>query len=305
VDNFGHVPVLLGSVCDWLEPIAGGRFLDATFGGGGYAQALLDAGAAVVVGLDRDPDAVARGRRLTAAEPRLAIVEGCFGDLADLVDGPFDGIVFDLGVSSFQLDAAGRGFSFRHDGPLDMRMGADGPSAADLVATLDEAELADIFRRYGEEFKARRVARAIVERRRRAPFTRTLDLADVVRRAVGGPPGTVDQATRVFQALRIAVNDELGELERGLEGAVERLAPGGRLVVVSFHSLEDRIVKRFFQTASGTTPGVSRHQPAAAAAAAGPLELLTRKVVRPDAAECARNPRARSARLRAARRREG
>ncbi len=303
MDESTHLPVLLEHACEWLGPIRDGRFLDATYGGGGYARALLAHGAAAVVGLDRDPAAVARGRDLAAAEPRLAIFEGRFGDLAELVADPFDGIVFDLGVSSFQLDTAVRGFSFRRDGPLDMRMGGGGPSAAELVATLDEAELADLFRRYGEERKARRVARAIVERRRRAPFARTLDLADVVRRAVGGPPGAIDPATRVFQALRIAVNDELGELERGLEGAVERLAPGGRLVVVSFHSLEDRVVKRFFQAASGAMPGVSRHRPAVATVAPARLEVLTRKVVRPDEAECARNPRARSARLRAARRR--
>ena len=304
MDNVPHVPVLLDAVLAWLAPVAGGRLVDATFGGGGYTRALLAHGAREVVGLDRDLDAIARGDDLAAVEPRFRMVGARFGELATAVDGRFDGIVFDLGMSSYQVDTPERGFSFRQDGPLDMRMGGDGPTAADLVAELDEAELADIFRRYGEEFKARRAARAIVARRRERPFTRTLDLADVVRGAVGGG-GAVDPATRVFQALRIAVNDELGEIERGLDGAVQRLAPGGRLVVVSFHSLEDRIVKRFIQDESGAVVGVSRHRPPVATAPApARLERLTRKVVRPDAAECARNPRARSARLRAARRRE-
>ncbi|TVQ37086.1 MAG: 16S rRNA (cytosine(1402)-N(4))-methyltransferase RsmH [Geminicoccaceae bacterium] len=283
------------------------RLVDATFGGGGYSRALLDAGAGGVIGIDRDPDAVARGHVLAAREPRFRMVEGRFGDLDRLVEGPVDGVVFDLGVSSFQLDQAERGFSFRFDGPLDMRMGADGPSAADLVADLDEAELADLFFRFGEEPKARRAARAIVQRRQQRPFTRTLDLADVVRQAVaGGRRGDakIDPATRVFQALRIAVNEELEELERGLAAAVRILRPGGRLVVVAFHSLEDRIVKRFMAEAAGRVAGPSRHLPPAAAASAPTLALLARKPVTPDAAECAANPRARSARLRAAERLE-
>jgi 16S rRNA (cytosine1402-N4)-methyltransferase len=288
-------------VRDWLEPFAGGRFLDATFGGGGYSRAWLAAGAAAVVGLDRDPAAVARGRALAAAEPRFEIREGRFGELERLVAPPFDGIAFDLGVSSFQLDDAARGFSFRHDGPLDMRMGGEGPSAAELLAALSERELADLVFAYGEERRARRVARRIVERRQRRAFTRTADLAQVVREAVGGA-GDLDPATRTFQALRIAVNDELGELERGLDAAVPLLAPGGRLVVVSFHSLEDRVVKRFMQREAGRLARPSRHQPAPAAPAAARLELLTRSVIRPTAPEIAANPRARSARLRAARR---
>ena len=303
----GHAPVLLGAVLRHLAPLSGGRFVDATFGGGGYTRALLEAGAGAVVAIDRDPEAVVRGLALAAVEPRLRIVAGRFGDLAALVEGAVDGIVFDLGVSSFQLDQAERGFSFRHDGPLDMRMGGDGPTAADLVASLGEAELADLFFRYGEEAKSRRVARAVVRRRSERPFTRTAELADVVRHAVAGgrrSDGQIDPATRVFQALRIAVNDELGELERGLAAALDLLAPGGRLVVVAFHSLEDRIVKRCFAAACGRLPNASRHQPPVAVAAPT-FELLTRKVVVADAAEVAANPRARSARLRAARRLEG
>jgi 16S rRNA (cytosine1402-N4)-methyltransferase len=304
MDNPGHhAPVLLDEVADRLAPLAGARLLDATFGGGGYARRWLADGARAVAGLDRDPAAVARGRALAAQDPRFTMYEGRFGDVATLVDGPFDGIAFDLGVSSFQLDAAERGFSFRVDGPLDMRMGGDGATAADLVAELDERELARLFRDYGEERRARRVAQRICARRRERPFTRTGDLADVVRAAVG-PSGDLDPATRVFQALRIAVNDELGEIERALDGAVGLLAPGGRLVVVAFHSLEDRLVKRFFQREAGRLPGPSRHQPAVATAPAR-LELSTRKVVRPGDDEIARNPRARSARLRAARRLEG
>ena len=297
-----HVPVLGAEVCRWLAPLEGARLLDATFGGGGYTRLWLARGARAVVGLDRDSAAVARGEALAAEEPRFAMCEGRFGDLDGLVDAPFDGVAFDLGVSSFQLDAPERGFSFRGDGPLDMRMGRDGPSAADLVAELDEVELARLFREFGEERRARRVARRLVERRRERPFTRTGDLAEVVRAAVGGGGGDVDPATRVFQALRIAVNDELGELDRGLAAALDLLAPGGRLVVVAFHSLEDRVVKRFMRREAGRQPGFSRHLPAAAAPAAARLELLTRRVVRPDAAEIASNPRARSARLRAARR---
>ena len=299
-----HVPVLGAEVCRWLAPLEGARLLDATFGGGGYTRLWLARGARAVVGLDRDSAAVARGEALAAEEPRFAMCEGRFGDLDGLVDAPFDGVAFDLGVSSFQLDAPERGFSFRGDGPLDMRMGRDGPSAADLVAELDEVELARLFREFGEERRARRVARRLVERRRERPFTRTGDLAEVVRAAVGGSGGDVDPATRVFQALRIAVNDELGELDRGLAAALDLLAPRGRLVVVAFHSLEDRVVKRFMRREAGRQPGFSRHLPAAAAPAAARLELLTRRVVRPDAAEIASNPRARSARLRAARRME-
>ncbi|MEO1092761.1 MAG: 16S rRNA (cytosine(1402)-N(4))-methyltransferase RsmH [Pseudomonadota bacterium] len=276
--------------------------VDATFGGGGYAEALLAAGIARLTVVDRDPAAVARARRLAAGDPRVDVVEGAFGALDRLVAGPVDGIVFDLGVSSFQLDEPERGFSFRADGPLDMRMGGEGATAAELVNGLVEAELARIFFDYGEERRARRAARAIVRRRAVRPFERTVDLADVVRGAVGGSATRVDPATRVFQALRIAVNDELGQLEGALPRAVDLLAPRGRIVVVAFHSLEDRIVKRCFAAAAGRVAGVSRHLPEAEAPAPARLELLTRRVVTPSEAECRANPRARSARLRAAKR---
>lgn len=305
MDNSGHAPVLLGAVLDALAPVPGSRLVDATFGGGGYSRALLDAGAAHVIGLDRDPDAVARGDALARTDTRFRMVRARFGDLRDAVDDTVDGIVFDLGVSSFQLDQAERGFSFRADGPLDMRMGRTGPTAADLVNELDEAALADILKRFGEEPQARRVARAIARRRTERPFATTLDLADVVRATLGHRGGrAIDPATRTFQGLRIAVNDELGELERGLEAALSKLAPAGRLVVVSFHSLEDRLVKRFLRRAAGGSDAVSRHQPQPQDTAPALLAPITRRVVRPDPGEVARNPRARSARLRAARRTE-
>jgi 16S rRNA (cytosine1402-N4)-methyltransferase len=308
VTEGGHIPVLLDAVVEHLAPTPGARILDGTFGGGGYTAALLERGCTVFA-LDRDPDAIARGAALAAAHPgRLHLARGNFGDLLDHLAAwgvaALDGVVLDLGVSSFQLDQAERGFSFRADGPLDMRMGRDGPSAADLVNTLPEAELADLLRELGEERHARRVARNIAEARKAAPITTTLRLAEIVRRSVPRDPAGLDGATRSFQALRIRVNDELGELERGLAAGVSALAPGGRIVVVSFHSGEDRIVKRVFSAAAGRAPGRSRHDPSALLAAAtardaAPFRLLTPRSVRPSEAECARNPRARSAHLRA------
>ncbi len=310
----GHIPVLLDEVLEHLAPRPGARILDGTFGGGGYAAALLDRGCTVFA-LDRDPDAIARGAALAAAHPgRLHLAQGNFGDLLDHLAGwgvaALDGVVLDLGVSSFQLDQPGRGFSFRADGPLDMRMGPrggddGGPSAADLVNTLPEAELAALLRELGEERHARRVARNIAEARKIEPITTTLRLAEIVRRSVPRDPSGLDGATRAFQALRIRVNDELGELERGLAAGIQALAPGGRIVVVSFHSGEDRIVKRVFSAAAGRAPGRSRHDPSALLAAApaardaAPFRLLTPRSVRPSEAEGARNPRARSAHLRA------
>lgn len=302
----GHIPVLLSAVEGAFRQLPKGCVVDATFGGGGYSRALLARPDFTVLGIDRDPEAVVRGAALAAAQPRFRMAQGAFGDLAQLVSthtasrSPVVGAVFDLGLSSFQLDSAERGFSFRFDGPLDMRMGAQGATAADLVNTAEPGELARILKVYGEEPRAGRVVRAIVRRRELEPFERTGDFADVVRRALGGQRGRTDPATRTFQGLRIAVNDELGELERGLQAALEVLAVGGKLAVVSFHSLEDRIVKRFFQDQSGYVPGVSRHQPAPAAAAPGRLAVLTRRVIKPDEAEIAANPRARSARLRVA-----
>lgn len=300
----GHVPVMLAEVLATLMPQDGATYLDATFGGGSYARAILEAApGCTVFAIDRDPDAIARGAALARLIPgRLHLVEGRFGDMLSLLRDrgitALDGVVMDLGVSSFQLDQAERGFSFRADGPLDMRMEKSGPSAAELVNSLPERELADIIFRFGEERFARRIARSIVARRAEAPFTTTADLAALVRRAVPRDPSGIDGATRSFQALRIAVNDELGEVERGIAAAMELLAPGGRLVVVAFHSLEDRIVKQAMAAASGRG-GASRHDPAALSGRAKPaFHLLTPRAMRPQDAECSTNPRARSARLR-------
>jgi 16S rRNA (cytosine1402-N4)-methyltransferase len=301
-----HVPVLLAEMLAALAVRPDGVYLDATFGGGGYSSAILDAGAGRVLGLDRDPAAVARGRRLAAERPRFAMLEGRFGDLAAHVapagTARLDGIVLDLGLSSMQLDDPARGFSFAADGPLDMRMSGQGQSAAELVNEADEATLATILYRYGEERAARRIARAIVERRRRAPLATTRELAAVVAGAIGRYGGRIDPATRTFQALRIQVNDELGELERALLAAERLLLPGGRLVVVAFHSLDDRIVKRFLAERSGRTPRPSRHLPETAGIPPAVFRPLARRAVRPGAEEIAANPRARSARLRAAER---
>jgi 16S rRNA (cytosine1402-N4)-methyltransferase len=297
-----HVPVLLEPVLAALAPRDGALYVDATFGGGGYSEVLLRAAACRVVGIDRDPDAVARGRSIAERwGGRLTVVEGSFGDMPRLVAGPLAGVVFDLGLSSPQLDQPERGFSFRFDGPLDMRMSRTGRSAADLVATLPEAELAGVLREFGEERFARRIARAVVAARQRRPITRTLQLADIVRAAVPRAEPGLDPATRSFQALRIAVNDELGELERGLAAAERLLAPGGRLAIVAFHSLEDRRAKDFLWSRSGRAPGGSRHRPPRALPEPS-FKLLWRRPIRPEAAEIAGNPRARSARLRAAER---
>ncbi|MBS0547048.1 MAG: 16S rRNA (cytosine(1402)-N(4))-methyltransferase RsmH [Proteobacteria bacterium] len=306
-----HVPVLLNEVVDALAPRAGGRYLDGTFGAGGYTTAMLDRADCEVIAIDRDPDAIAAGRALAERyAPRLRLIEGRFGDMADLLSAEgvedVDGVTLDLGVSSMQFDRAERGFSFRNSGPLDMRMEKNGPSAADLVNTAEEADLADIFWRYGEERKSRRVAHAIVERRREQKIETTGELAEIVRRAVGpSARDESDPATRAFQALRIAVNDELGELERGLAAAQSVLAPGGRLAVVSFHSLEDRAVKDFVRARSGRTPSPSRHAPPRGEEQAATLRDLSRKPVLPSDAEIAANPRSRSARLRVAERLEG
>ena len=301
-----HIPVLLNEVVDALQPRDGGRYVDGTFGAGGYTTAMLDRADCQVFAIDRDPDAIGAGRALAERyAPRLRLIEGRFGDMVDLLSAEgvddVDGVTLDLGVSSMQFDQAERGFSFRASGPLDMRMEKNGSSAADLVNEADEAELADIIFRYGEERRSRRVARAIVEARKQKRIETTGELAEIVRRAVG-PQGRdeSDPATRTFQALRIAVNDELGELERGLAAAEQVLAPGGRLAVVSFHSLEDRAVKEFVRARAGRTPGPSRHAPPRADAKPAELRDLTRKPVLPSAAEIAANPRARSARLRVA-----
>jgi 16S rRNA (cytosine1402-N4)-methyltransferase len=303
-----HIPVLLEEVVAALAPRDGALYVDGTFGGGGYARALLSAARCRVIGIDRDPSAVAAGQAVVDQHrDRLLLIEGRFGEMAELLaplgigpGGVAGGIVLDLGVSSPQLDDPSRGFSFRAEGPLDMRMGKSGTSAADLVNTLPEAALAKLIYVYGEERFARRVARAITEARKKAPLTRTDDLAELVR-AVVPTSGGIDPATRTFQALRIEVNDELGELERALHAAERLLAAGARLAIVSFHSLEDRRVKEFLRERSAAAPRASRHRPLAPARAPS-FRLLNRKPVTPSAAEIARNPRARSARLRAAER---
>ncbi|MBK5926650.1 16S rRNA (cytosine(1402)-N(4))-methyltransferase RsmH [Rhodobaculum claviforme] len=303
-DTPPHVPVLLGPILERVAPVSG-VWVDGTFGAGGYARGLLQAGAARVVGIDRDPDALSAAAAWAGQwGDRLRLVAGNFADLdrlaAGAVDGPVDGVVLDLGVSSMQLDQPGRGFSFLRDGPLDMRMGQAGPSAADLVNEAPEALLADILHQYGEERAARRIARAIVAARTDAPITTTARLAGLVASCLPRPkPGQVHPATRSFQALRIAVNDELGALVAGLEAAERALAPGGRLAVVSFHSLEDRVVKRFLALRAGQGPGTSRHAPEAATLAPR-FRLDTRRGIAADDAETAANPRARSARLRIA-----
>jgi 16S rRNA (cytosine1402-N4)-methyltransferase len=294
---------MLTEVMEMLAPR--GIVLDGTFGGGGYASSFLEAAPCTLWAIDRDPDAIARGVALAARYPgRLHLVQGGFGDLVALLAArgvsQLDGAVFDLGVSSFQLDDPGRGFSFRTEGPLDMRMSRDGATAAELVNTLPETELADLLYQFGEERLSRRIARAIMLARAAAPIETTARLAQIIRSVVPQDKSGIDPATRSFQALRIQVNDELGQIERALQGATKLLTPGGRLVVVSFHSLEDRIVKRFMNDATGMTPLPSRHDPRAHLHAVAPrFRLLTRRALRPTGAETGINPRARSARLRA------
>jgi 16S rRNA (cytosine1402-N4)-methyltransferase len=295
----GHAPVMLAEVLKTLGVKAGETIVDGTFGGGGYTRAILAAADCKVIGLDRDPDAVARGRELEAEMPgRFVIVETQFSKM-DILTDTIDGVVLDIGVSSFQIDQAERGFSFMQDGPLDMRMGGDGPSAADVVAQLSEDELTKIFQSYGDEREARRVARAMVNDRVDTPYLRTSDLAGICSRVIGRKQADhINPATRIFQALRIYVNDELGELEMALAAAEAILPEGGRLVVVTFHSLEDRIVKTFFNERSKEASG-SRHSPVNSGPAPT-FELITRKPMIASDSEIALNPRARSAKLRAA-----
>ena len=290
-----HVPVLLAEVIAALSPAPDETIVDATFGAGGYSRALLATGARVIA-FDRDPDAIRAGR--AAGDDGLTLVEAEFSRLDGSIDAPVDGVVFDIGVSSMQLDQAARGFSFQSDGPLDMRMAQTGMSAADFVNEADEAEIADVLHHYGDEPRSRRVARAIVAAR---PLTRTGALAVVVRKALGHRPhDKKDPATRTFQAIRIHVNRELGELADGLAAAERVLKPGGRLAVVTFHSLEDRMVKRFLRDRSGNAPGGSRHLPMASVVATAPSFERVGRAVRAGEEEIARNPRARSATLRMA-----
>jgi 16S rRNA (cytosine1402-N4)-methyltransferase len=296
---------MLREVLAQLAPRQGGVYLDGTFGGGGYAAAILDTPGCTLWGIDRDPDAIARGAAVAERFPgRLHLVQGRFGDMATLLADTgvslLDGIVLDLGISSFQIDDPARGFSFRGDGPLDMRMARQGTTAADLVNSLPERELADVLFELGEERASRRIARAIVAARAEAPIETTARLAGIIRGVMPPDRSGINPATRSFQALRIKVNDELGEIERALAQAAALLAPGGRLVVVSFHSLEDRIVKRFMGEIAGRAPGLSRHDPRGLSdRPAARFRLLTAKALRPRSDETDINPRARSARLRA------
>ena len=303
-----HIPVMLPEVLEALAPRDGGIYIDATFGRGSYSRGILAAAATRVFGIDRDPEAAGEGKLLEQeSEGRFQFRQGRFSEMERLVpdqSGAITGIACDFGLSSPQIDKAERGFSFRQDGPLDMRMELSGPSAADAVNELPEKELADILWRYGEERRSRAVAAAIVAARRERPIETTGALAEIVRSVVKPARDGIDPATRSFQGLRIYVNDELGEIERGLAAAERMLAPRGRLAVVSFHSLEDRAVKRFLQARSGRAPKASRHQPLARAECAPSFALITRGTRRPSERECQANPRARSARLRAAERSE-
>jgi 16S rRNA (cytosine1402-N4)-methyltransferase len=297
----GHLPVMLKEVLAMLSPKDGEHYVDGTFGGGGYTRAILEAADCRVLGIDRDPDAIARGQELVVRfGGRLTLMQGEFSQMRSLLgDARTNGIVLDLGVSSFQFDEPERGFSFRSDGPLDMRMSRDGMSAAEFVNTADEKTLTQVIGRLGEEKNARRIARAIISAR---PLTTTAELTEIVTTAQGPAAArfAIHPATRTFQALRIHVNDELDELTRGLEASEDALAPDGRLVVVAFHSLEDRIVKQFLNARSTAAPRLSRHAPEVRRARGATFSLLNRRPLTPGDAEIQSNPRARSARLRAA-----
>lgn len=299
-DKRPHIPVLLRPLLEAVAPVSG-DWADGTFGAGGYTRGLLDAGADWVCGIDRDPMVfdMAAGWAGDYGD-RLALREGTFSEMDTLAGKLLDGVVLDLGVSSMQLDLAERGFSFMKDGPLDMRMSQSGPSAADLVNEADEGTLADILYHYGEERASRRIARAIVKARADAPFETTLQLAEVIEKNLPrSKPGQSHPATRSFQAIRIAVNDEFGQLIEGLEAAERALKPGGKLAVVTFHSMEDRVVKRFLQARASSGGGGSRYAPEAAEETPR-FKLTPRKAIGPDKDELEENPRARSARLRVA-----
>ena len=295
-----HIPVMLKEVLENLAPRDGGLYVDATFGNGGYSEAILKAASCRVIAIDRDPNVKARADELkTLYGSRFEFRAGQFGDFADLIPEVVDGAVFDIGVSSMQLDQSERGFSFSKEAPLDMRMSCSGETAADLINTLSERELAYLIYKYGEERKSRQIAARIAEYRKSKPIETTKELAEIIYTVIHKTPNSIDPATRTFQALRIAVNNELGELESGLSGAAEKLKSGGRLIVVTFHSLEDRIVKTFFNENSGKKRAVSRYMPEL------PLNrdaLLAEcsKAIAPTEEEIIRNPRSRSAKLRVA-----
>ncbi|MEM8799273.1 MAG: 16S rRNA (cytosine(1402)-N(4))-methyltransferase RsmH [Pseudomonadota bacterium] len=302
-----HIPVMKDEVVAYSAPVQGGAFLDGTFGTGGYSRALLAAGAARVIAIDRDPEAVALGRVLEAEQPgRFSIFEARFSEMETVsiealgMGALFDGILLDIGVSSMQLDQAERGFSFQQEAALDMRMSRSGETAGDIVNEYAEDHLANIIYQFGEEHKSRRVASAIVRARAEAPIQTTTELAEIVARALRGRRGRTHPATKTFQALRIAVNQELDELKQAIAAAARLLKKGGRLVVVTFHSLEDRIVKDVFSGRLSRGPSVSRHMPRGGPIGelALPFEARPRGAVKPTEDECARNPRARSAKLR-------
>ena len=306
-DTRPHIPVLLNEVIEALSPQDGEIFIDGTFGAGGYTRALLEAADCAVIAIDRDPDAIEAGRNLQAQfGDRLKLSHGCYGDMQELAQAhgfqKVDGVTLDLGVSSMQLDQSERGFSFNNDGPLDMRMGQVGPSAADIINTIDEKLLARIIALYGEERKARAIARAIGRVRGDMEISRTLELADIVSQTIGQPAGLqkIHPATRTFQALRIYINDELNELKLALQKSENLLAPNGLLIIVSFQSLEDRIVKDFFNHKSGKRWRSSRHLPDLGDLGPITLKIITKKPLRPKDFEINNNPRSRSAKLRVA-----
>ncbi|MEE8172946.1 MAG: 16S rRNA (cytosine(1402)-N(4))-methyltransferase RsmH [Alphaproteobacteria bacterium] len=307
----GHTPVMLAEVLETLAPRDGAVYVDSTLGAGGYSRGILEAAACRVCAIDRDPAAIEQGATLAARYPgRLTLIQGRFGEMQQLLAPhgirEVDGIAFDLGVSSMQLDDAARGFSFRYDAALDMRMGSGGPSAQEVINTATQEMLADLIYDYGEERRARAIARAIVAARAEAPISRTSQLADIIRAVVRRGAGGIDPATRTFQALRIYVNDELGELDLGLAASERMLRPGGRLAVVSFHSLEDRRVKTFLNQRAGALPRPSRHLPEPVGDATEmpqpSFNLLRKGARKPGTAERDANPRSRSARLRGAER---
>ncbi|MCW9033945.1 MAG: 16S rRNA (cytosine(1402)-N(4))-methyltransferase RsmH [Rhodospirillales bacterium] len=298
-----HTPVLLQEVLEALSPAENETYVDGTFGKGGYTRAILNAANCKVIAIDRDPEALPRAQVVKQDYPnRFTLLQGCFGNMDELIEQKVNGVALDIGVSSMQIDNAERGFSFREDGPLDMRMSRSGTSAADVVNNYSEKELADIIYKYGEERASRAIAKAIIKARKETPFTSTKQFAYVVRSVVySSKKDKIDPATRTFQGLRIYVNDELGELERGLQAAENILEVGGRLAVVSFHSLEDRIVKTFLKNRSGNAPRGNRYLPESESKGPTPtFKMLSRKAIGPTDAEVEANPRARSARLRTA-----
>ena len=293
-----HIPVMLKEVLEAIKPENGKIYVDATFGNGGYTEAILKSADCKVISIDRDPNVRSRADELAKQYPnRFEFRAGCFGDLDSIIKEPIDGIVFDIGVSSMQLDEAGRGFSYSKDAALDMRMSCEGTSAADLVNNLPETELANLIYKYGEERKSRQIAAKIVAYRKEKPIESTKELAEIIYKIIYKKPNQTDPATRTFQALRIAVNDELGELERGLKQATRLLKTDGRIAVVTFHSLEDRIVKNFFNENSGKTAGVSRYLPVENTASQI-LFAKPSKAILPTEDEIAENYRAHSAKLR-------